>query len=212
MKKLLFICVSTFSFLWAEDTTPDIASVSNAFGHIIYKNFTYLNVDFDIEQIVEGIREASSGKESPLTEKQCVDAIYSEQEKGLKILSSENLQKAETFLANNVKEDGVVSLEKGRVQYRVIATGKGEKIKPHSNPLLRFTVKTLDDKKLWDQLEERISIDESLSALSKALVGMKEGEKRIFYIHPELSFQNKELHFLIPNELLSFEIEVLKAS
>lgn len=209
---ILFCTLCSFSFA-NEQTEPNISLVSEAFGHLIYENFECLNVKFDLVKIVQGIQDAAAGKGSPLTEKECIDAIYSEQEKRFESVSKENLQKAEDFLASNAKEEGVVSLEKGKVQYRMISPGKGSKIKPHSSPFIRVSVKTLEGKDLWEpNLEEPLGLDETIDGLKAGMLGMKEGEKRIVYVHPDLSFKHKDYLFLYPNTLLMFDIKVLKAS
>lgn len=214
MKRLSIFSLTICSILFAEERAePNISLVSEAFGHVIYENFECLNVKFDLKKIVQGIEDAAAGRESPLAKKDCIDAIYSEQEKNFKILSKENLQQAEEFLISNAKEKEVVSLERGKVQYRVISPGKGPKIKPHSSPLVRVSVKTIDGKDLWEpDLEEPLSLDETIEGLQVGLLGMKEGEKRILYIHPALSFKMKEYLFLFPNTLLMFEIEILKVT
>ena len=53
-------------------------------------------------------------------------------------------------------------------------------------------------------------LDESLPGLNKALLGMKEGEKRTVFIHPDLGFGTHG--YLPPNSLLTFDIEVVQAN
>ncbi len=198
--------------LFAEETTdPDMAHVSEAFGHLIYRNFTLLNVPFDIAGIVKGIENAAAQKEAPITEEKCIEAIYAVQDKKFKRLCQENRIKAEEFLSTNGKQQGVVSLEGGKVQYKVTAPGKGAAVKHHSSPLIRFTVKPEGGENLLTNKEEAISLDEAITGLRIGLVGMKEGEKRILYIHPDLAYEEKGLSVLYPNVLLTFEIELLKA-
>jgi len=191
---------------------PNMAHVSEAFGHIIHRNFSLLNVPFDIGKIIEGIQAAAAGKEGLITEKECIDAIHSEQDKKFKLLSKVNLKQAEEFLAFNAKKEGVVCLEEGKVQYKVVSPGKGAEVKKHSSPLIRCTVKLLDGVEIGPpNLEEPIGLDETIDGLKAGLLGMKEGEKRILYIHPDLAYGAKVLPSLYPNVLLTFEVEVLKA-
>lgn len=55
-----------------------------------------------------------------------------------------------------------------------------------------------------------IELNQLAPGLQAALVGMKEGEKRMIHIHPEQGYGTES--FLPPNSLLTFEIEVAKAS
>jgi peptidylprolyl isomerase len=216
MKICNFSLLLTFvgSCLFGGETAePNMARVSEAFGHLIYRNFRLLNVPFDIGKIVEGIEAAAAGKEGLITEKECIDAIHSEQEKKFKLLSKANLKQAEEFLAANAKQEGVVCLEGGKVQYKVVLPGKGAEVKNHFSPLIRCTVKLLDGADICPpNLEEPIGLDETIDGLKVGLLGMKEGEKRILYIHPDLAYGEKVLPVLYPNVLLTFEVEVLKVN
>ena len=211
---VLLVSWSTASFLFAEDQEEsNISHVSEAFGHIIYEYFAHLNVKFDIGKLTQGIEDAAAGKESPMTKKECIEAIYSEQEKETKILCKKNLKQAEIFLASNAKNAGIVCLAEGKVQYLCVSPGNGAEVKPHSAPLLRLSVKTPDGKDiLTPNVEESVSLDETIVGLRAGLIGMKEGEKRILYIHPDLAYQEKGLFISLPNVLLTFEIEVLKTN
>src|SRR5690242_4474455 len=86
-----------------EAQPVDVAKVSEAFGHLIGKNLQNIGVKFDIAQVIKGLQDATAGKESPMTEMECVQAITSVQEKLFKEQSQENLQKAEVFLQDNSK-------------------------------------------------------------------------------------------------------------
>ncbi len=211
---LSLVPLTLFSFLCADEPAePNIARVSEAFGHIIYENFERLNVKFDLGKIISGIEDAAAGKESPLTKKECIDAIHFEQEKKFKILCAENLHEAEIFLASNAQKEGVICLEEGKVQYRLVSLGKGPEVKLHSSPLIRCKVTTLHGLDLWSPpiAEEPVSLDETIAGLKTGLLGMKEGEKRILYIHPDLAYGEKAFDISLPNVILIFEVEVLKA-
>ena len=200
-------------FLFAQvQVESEMEDVSEAFGHIIYNNFEKLHVKFDLEKIVQGIRNAAEGKQPPLKETKCIELIHSEQEKEFKILSQENRKKAESFLKTNSEKEGVICMEGGKLQYLVLKSGKGPLVKARSSPLVRYGVKLLDGTDIWPpNQEEPINLEGTIPGLKAGLVGMKEGEKRMLYVHPDLSYHEKAFFMLLPNALLTFEIEVLKA-
>ena len=210
--KLFVVCSLPFFLCTGVQSDSQMQHVSEAFGHIIYHNFEKLNVKFDVEKIVQGIRHAAEGKESPLDESKCIEIIHLEQEKRFKIISLENRKQAENFLTLNARKEGVICLENGKLQYRVITPGSGPLVKPHSSPLIRYTVKQLDGSNVWAPNQEgSIDLEETIPGLKMGLVGMKEGEKRMLYIHPDLSYHEKAFFMLLPNALLTFEVEVMKA-
>jgi peptidylprolyl isomerase len=193
-----------------EQQAADIAKISEAFGHLIGKNLENLDVNFDIEKIVKGLKDAAEGKEPPMTEAECVEAISSIQESNFKELAIENLKKADEFMAKNAEEKEVVILEKGKLHYKIEKEGHGSTVEEHCSPLIRYVGKYVDGTVFGASKEEEvISLDETIQGIAKGVIGMKEGEKRILYIHPDFGYGSHG--YLAPNSLLSFEIEVVKA-
>jgi peptidylprolyl isomerase len=194
-----------------EAQEQDILKLSEAFGHLIGKNIDTLGLKFDIDRIVKGLKDSSQGKESPMSEMECVQAISVAQEGVFKKQATENLKKAEEFLSKNGKAEGVTSLEEGKLQYKIDHTGTGEEVQPHFSPLIRYTGKYLDDSVFGSSKEdELISLDETIPGFSKGLIGMKEGEKRTLFVHPDLGYGTSG--YLPPNSLLKFEVELVKAN
>jgi peptidylprolyl isomerase len=189
----------------------EIARLSEAFGHVIGKNLENIGVKFDMAQVIKGLQDAIAGKESPMSEMECIQAIASVQEKIFKEQCAENLQRAEAFLASNVKSEGIVALEEGKVQYRIIEKGTGDKIESHFSPLIRYTGKYLDGSVFGaSKEEEMVSLDEIIPGLKAGLLGMREGEKRTVFVHPDLAYGTNG--YLPPNSLLTFDIEIVKAN
>ncbi|HEY2811114.1 MAG TPA: FKBP-type peptidyl-prolyl cis-trans isomerase N-terminal domain-containing protein [Rhabdochlamydiaceae bacterium] len=194
-----------------DSSVVEIAKLSEAFGHLIGKNLQNIGVKFDIAQVIKGLQDASSGKQSPMSEVECIQAITAVQEKIFKEQSVENLKKADTFLQDNAKTKGVVSLESGKVQYRIEKEGKGAAVEEHFSPMIRYTGKFLDGSVFsTSKEEEKIYLEEIIPGLRAGLVGMKEGEKRIVYIHPEMAYGTNG--YLPPNSLLTFEVDVIQAN
>jgi peptidylprolyl isomerase len=196
--------------LAAEEAQPDIAKISEAFGHLIGKNIQNLGIDFSMNDVIKGLQDATAGKEPPLSEKECVEAISAAQEAAFQAQSQDNLKKADAFMAANGKEPGVTVLEEGKLHYKVEQPGVGQEVQPHFSPLVRYTGRFADGTIFGASREdELISLDETIPGFSKGIVGMKEGEKRLLYIHPDLAYGTTGM--LPPNSLITFEIEVIKA-
>lgn len=194
----------------------EIEKLSRAFGHLIGKNLIQQDLEknakvkLDIAQVIKGLQEAAAGKESPMTENECVEAIVAAKELAFEQESKENLEQAESFLKKNAIASEVVSIENGKVQYRIEKTGAGEAIQPHFSPLVHYKGQFLDGSTFSNSNEEVLFLDEIITGLRLGLIGMKEGEKRTIYIHPDFAY--KMHHNLPPNSLLTFEIEVIQAN
>lgn len=220
-KKFTILFIAAFSLSCFADKEPapkeetkvetDLKTISQSFGHLIVKNLQTIGFEFDMPSIVQGLQDAIAGKAAPLDETACVQAISAIQEKSFNKLAENNLKEAETFLEKNSKEKSVVSLEDGKIQYRIAKTGKGEVVKEHDSPMIRYTGKFISGEVFGQSREEElISLDETIPGFSKGIVGMKEGETRMLFIHPDYGYGTSG--YLPPNALLSFEIEVVKAN
>ncbi len=226
MKKMILVStsllVSLFSIATGEEaetkaistandsTEPQIEKISEAFGHLIGKNLESLGFRFDLHAVVQGLKDSSAGKTSPMTEVECIQAITSIQEAAFKEQAKINLAKAEEFLKKNKKSKNMVSLEKGKIQYKIEQEGQGGSIEPSLAPIIRYVGKFIDGTEFGrSQEDEPISLGEMIPGLQQGMTGMKEGEKRTIYIHPELAYGTRGT--LPPNSLLTFEIELVKA-
>lgn len=224
MKKAVLyssILLSLFANINAEDpkqqttaissTETEITKISEAFGHLIGKNLEAIGFNFDIQAVVQGLKDARNGKSAPMTEVECIQAISAIQESVFKEQAKTNLTQAEDFLKRNKKAKSIVSIEKGKVQYKIEKQGSGLTLKENLTPVIRYVGKFLDGSVFGQSREdEPISLEELIPGLQQGMLGMKEGEKRTIYIHPDLAYGTKGT--LPPNSLLTFEIELLEAN
>lgn len=191
--------------------TLDIPKISKAFGHLLGQNIQSLGLEFDMPMLVQGIQDFAKGIEAPMTESECIQAISLIQENAFKTQCADNLKKAENFLSENKSKAGVVEIEPGKLQYIQLSAGTGDVVQPHNSPLIHYEGKFLDNKVFGKSTEpEIIFLDDTIQGFSKSIVGMKEGEKRRVFIHPDYGYGTAG--FLPPNSLLTFDIEVVKAN
>ncbi len=210
MKWLAPLLVFAAVALHAQDSERDVAKISEAMGHMIGKNLQALGLDLDITAIVKGLKDAADGKSPPMNEDECVQAIASIQEESYSLAAEKNRKTADAFLALNQKEEGVVSLENGKLQYKIVKLGEGQTVESYNSPIVRYTARYLDGQVFGTAAEEElVSLNEAIPGFSKGVVGMKEGEIRTLYLHPDLGYGNQG--HLLPNALLVFEVEVIKA-
>lgn len=192
----------------------DMKKLSEAFGNFIGKNLKSPGLSFDLEGIIKGIRDGAAGQSSPLTEKEYEEMMAAVQEKAFKEMSASNLKSANDFMQKNQKETGVVEVVPGKLQYTNIKEGTGATVEPHSSPKINYTGK-YQDGTVFGTSEEMggpitIPLDQTIPGFSKGIIGMKEGEKRRLFVHPDLGYGTTGQ--LPPNELLIFDIEVVKAN
>jgi peptidylprolyl isomerase len=199
-----------FPLFCKEEESPDVAKLSEAMGHLIGKNLQSMGLPIDIDALVRGMKAGCDGQEAPLSEDECVQALADLQEETLSAQSEINLAEANEFLASNLKQKGIISLESGKIQYQVIKNGSGNTVQSYNSPLLRYKGRYLNGETFGSSSgDEVISLDETIEGFNKGIIGMREGEVRTLYIHPDLGYGRHGLS--VPNALLVFEVELIKA-
>lgn len=198
----------------AEKNDPEeLKKLSKAFGHFIGRNLDNPGFSFDIEMVISGIRDGAAGKPAPMSDKEYEQLLQVYQAKAYLALSDENLRKATDFLAGNKLKNNVIEIEPGKLQYEILKEGSGETVKEDSSPSIHYTGKFLDGQ-VFGSTEQAgepvtLSLQQTIPGFKQGIVGMKEGEKRRLYVHPDLGYGTQGP--LPPNSLLIFDIEIVKA-
>lgn len=192
----------------------DMKKLSEAFGNFIGKNLQSPGLSFDLDSIIKGVREGAAGQPPPLTEKEYEEAMAIVQERAFKDMSSANLKAADEFMQTNKETTGIVEIVPGKLQYEVLTPGTGSEVEAHASPKITYTGK-YQDGTVFGTSEEMggpitIPLDQTVPGFSKGIIGMKEGEKRRLFVHPDLGYGTTGQ--LPPNELLIFDVEVVQAT
>jgi peptidylprolyl isomerase len=164
----------------AHLATADAQRISESLGHMIGKHLEELGLPLDLDALAKGLQEEGEGKSSPLEEEACL-AQLEKLQKEQEIKKAED-QKAltEALLTEQKAKPGVISCLDGKLLYEVLQPGKGVPLASYNSPLIRRSQEGLS-------IEERICLSEASPMLQKGLSGMREGEVRKFYIHPDLN-------------------------
>lgn len=197
----------------SEISKEDISRASQAFGHFIGRNLKTPALQFDVDGIIQGIRDGAAGKPAPMPDKEYEQLMTKIQEHALQSMSKDNLAAAKEFLSKNAKEQGIVIIEADKLQYKTLKEGSGPTVGPHSSPKINYTGKFLDGTAFGSSEEAggpvTIPLDQTIPGFSLGIAGMKEGEQRRLFVHPDLGYGTSG--HLPPNSLLIFDIEVVKA-
>lgn len=192
----------------------EITKVSEALGHFIGRNLKAPGIKFDLESIIKGMREGAAGKPAPMSDEEYEKAMTQMQEKAINSLAEKNMESANAFMKENAKVAGVVEIVPDQLQYTILQEGNGPSVPEHGTPLINYTGKYLDGT-VFGSSESAggpitVPIDQTIPGFTKGIAGMKEGEKRRLFIHPDLGYGRSGQ--LAPNALLIFDIEVVKAT
>lgn len=174
-------------------------------GYFFYKDHA---AKLDLEESIKGMKSAYQGVELDKKEIQQKQQELYEQNK------ANNLVEAQQFLAKIAIEEGVIEVVKDKLYIKKLRQGDGLEITETDSPSLLYTAKILmsnKEEELYAIKEPKsILLQSTIPGFLKGIVGMKEGEKRILYIHPDLAYGTASSK-VKPNTLMIFEVELIKA-
>lgn len=227
MKKWFYIAlfIAAPFFCFAEEKAPaekitlesiDVDKVSQTLGHLIVRHLDNPGFKFNVVKIIEGMQAESEGKASPMSEEEYEQTVSMIQENIFLQLSEKNLSAAASFLEKNAQEKDIISINP-KLQYKVLQAGESSSepntvVSAESVPLVHYTGKLLDGTVFSSSKDSNhpisLPIKQTIPGFTEGLIGMKKGEKRVLYIHPELAYGVSG--HLPPNSLLIFEVEILE--
>jgi len=182
------------------------------------KNLMMDDLKLDTDVIKAGIEDAF--KESPKLSDAQMQTILTNlqqelQDKRMKeqqASSTNNLEKANEFLAKNKSVEGVKSTESG-LQYQVMKAGSGVSPKATDNVKVHYHG-TLLDGTVFDSSVQRgepaeFPLNRVIPGWTEGLQLMKKGAKYKFFIPPSLAYGAQGAGAIGPNSLLIFEVELI---
>ena len=182
-------------------------------------------MDLDQEQVIKGLGDML-GNKPPAIPPEAMEAIMQRfQEKQRKAESDKAAKEAAeapkrkemnaAWLAENGKRPGVKTTASG-LQYEVLAAGTGGTPKMGDDVSVNYKG-TLLNGTVFDASERRggpasFTVGEVIAGWNEALALMKEGDKWKLYISSELAYGEQGPPSIGSNQVLIFEIEMLKVS
>lgn len=195
--------------------------ISYSVGVSIGSNFKKQDLDFDIEVLTKGMKDALKGGDLLLTESEMQTVMMNFQksarakmEEKAKVAGDKNKKEGETFLAANAKKEGVKVLPSG-LQYKVLKEGSGESPKATDRVSTNYKG-TLIDGTEFDSSYKRgepatFPVNGVIKGWTEALQLMKPGAKWQLFVPSELAYgENGASPMITPNATLIFEVELLK--
>ncbi len=193
---------------------------SYSIGMSIGKTLKNQSVDVNPDALTQGIKDAISGRETLMTDKEMNEILMSlqkemaaKQAERLKEVGEKNKKEGETFLAENKKKDGVVTLPSG-LQYKVIKKGTGDTPKETDTVTVNYRG-TLIDGTEFDSSYRRgqpstFTLKGIIPGWIEALQLMKVGSKWQLFIPSDLAYGERGAgNDIGPNATLIFEVELI---
>lgn len=225
MKNLICITITLListGILFAADGDFENLKAKRSYcvGLDIGSNFSGGDWDLDIEQLINGIRDAYTGKEWKVEKDEMMRVINEYrtelreiQMKKQKEAGEKNQAEGQKFLEENAKKDGIKVTDSG-LQYEVLVEGTGvspaetDKVKVHYRG-------TLIDGTEFDSSYAReepvvFGVNQVIPGWTEGLQLMKTGAKWRLFIPSDLAYGSRGAGQSIgPNSTLIFDVELL---
>ncbi|MEO6182687.1 MAG: FKBP-type peptidyl-prolyl cis-trans isomerase [Verrucomicrobiota bacterium] len=194
--------------------------VSYSLGLEIGSGMKQQKLDINPDFVIEGFRDGLAAKKPRLTEEER-QKVMAEFEKSFadrmaaeaKVLPEKNKKEGDTFLAENIKKDGVKTLPSG-LQYKVIKEGTGPIPKSEDKVTTHYRG-TLIDGTEFDSSYSRnepssFGVQQVIKGWQEALQLMKVGSKWQLFVPSNLAYgENGSGKQIGPNATLIFDIELI---
>jgi FKBP-type peptidyl-prolyl cis-trans isomerase len=216
---ILVLAVQTYAGEPTELKTQK-DKVSYGIGVDVARNFTRLGIDFDLDILVKGMRDALSGEKLLMNESDLRATMndYQSELKGkmlqaMQVASADNKRKGDAFLEENKKKEGVVALPSG-LQYKILKAGDGKKPTDADMVECQYRGTLIDgtefDSSYWSGKPAVLKVAGLIPGWTEALKLMPVGSKWQLFIPPQLAYGERGASRDVgPNATLIFELELL---
>jgi FKBP-type peptidyl-prolyl cis-trans isomerase FklB len=217
---LAVLCIATQAF--SADTKvlkTDKDKISYIIGINMGNRFKKDAIDVNTDMFMKGFKDAQSGTKPMLNDEEmaAVMTVFQQQMQAkqmekIKVIAEKNKKAGDTFLADNKKKDGVITLKSG-LQYKVITEGTG-KMPKESDKVTTHYRGTLVDGTEFDSSYKRgepvsFPVNGVIPGWTEALQLMKSGSKWQLFIPSDLAYGENGPETIGPNATLIFDIELI---
>ena len=177
-------------------------------------------VELDIDSVIQGIKDASSGAEMALSQDEMTQTLTAfkaqltkQQEQAKQAIADKNKELGDEFLAQNKSKEGVVTLKSG-LQYKVINSGTGPSPKASDKVTTHYRG-TLIDGTEFDSSYSRnkpssFPVKGVIPGWVESLQLRHVGDKWKLFIPSDLAYGSRGAGGVIPpNTTLIFDIELI---
>lgn len=188
------------------------ALLSECNGYLAWESELRINPLSDVEAFIRGVRARAANKAPPMKMsfdelgKLAQEVEFEAHKKSL----GDNLKSSEEFLAGVATRPGVTCVDEMLLYYEVVQDGAGPILDDaRGSYYFNYKVSLPDDRVLYDTKEsgcQRVALDSVIPGFAKGVMGMRQGERRLLYIHPSLGFRS--MHWTVPpNMVLVMDVE-----
>lgn len=213
-------CASAFAATTPAPLTTDTGKLSYSMGFKTGEAMKTHTITIDTQDFSQGLQDGYQGTKPKLSEADMQSSLSSMQKQMVQKMQQQyaqdaekNMQEGQTFLTNNAKAPGIVTLPSG-LQYKVIDAGKGESPSLNDTVTVNYEGKLLNGT-VFDSSYKRgqpatFKVGNVIQGWQDALTHMKPGATWMLYIPSDLAYGKQgSMGAIGPNETLIFKVDLL---
>jgi len=221
LKWMVLLAVGLAAALASAEQAPVLGiwkdRQSYAMGVEVVRNFKRQGIDFDLDLVIRGMKDALAGGNLLLTEEELKRSLnvlsaqrIREKAAGRAIAGQDNKKEGEAFLAENKARPDVVTLPSG-LQYKVLQAGDGRKPTEADTVECRYRGTRIDGTEFENSGERpgTFKISEVIPGWREALKLMSVGSRWQLFIPSRLAYGQQGAGRVGPYETLIFEMELV---
>jgi FKBP-type peptidyl-prolyl cis-trans isomerase len=192
--------------------------VNYGIGVSIARNFKQQGMEVDVNLVLKGMKDTLAGKKLLLSEdelRKTMTAYHNDlrqkQMQTRKMAATDNKKEGEDFLAENKKNEGVVTLPSG-LQYKILKAGEGKKPTEEDTVEVSYRGTLINGKEFDSSGSETrtFKLSEVIPGWRQALQLMPMGSKWQLVVPPDLAYGEQGMgQAIMPNTTLLFEVELV---
>jgi len=226
--KLYGICLLGLLLTASRSVAGDAAALgthkeksSYALGVNLIGNMKQQGVEVDLDLVIKGMKDASSGGKLLMTEEEVrkyislyQNEVRVKQAKSRTEAAAANKKAAAAFLAENARKEGVVTLPSG-LQYRILKAGEGKRPTDADRVECNYRGTTIQGTEFYSSVRTGKPATfkvkgGAIPGLSEALKLMQVGSKWQIFIPSKLAYGERGSGTSVgPDETVVFEVELL---
>jgi len=192
---------------------------SYAIGVEVVRNWKRQGIDFDLDILIRGMKDALSGNKLLLTEEglRTTLNLFStdlrrKKAEAMLIAQQDNKKNGDAFLAENRAKEGIVTLPSG-LQYKILKEGSGKKPTETDTVECRYRGTHIDGTE-FDNSERSgqpatLKVSEVIPGWREALKLMPVGSRWQLFMPPELAYGHRGSGRVGPYETIIYEMELV---
>jgi FKBP-type peptidyl-prolyl cis-trans isomerase FklB len=193
--------------------------ISYAFGVDLARDLKRQTAEVNPDMVVRALTDSLADKKLVMTDAEVsatLSQFAADQKKDYEharaMIAEKNRKAAETFVAQNVKKAGVVTLPDG-LQYKVLKQGSGKTPGPEDEVVVNYRGTLLDGTEVSNSAKSNkpntLALKAVIPGLSQALQLMPVGSQWQVFVPPALAYGNTVVGRIGPNAMLIFDLELL---